>query len=391
MQIFDAQQQLAELMRSGQDLNARIRVEDLIRQEMFLQAYTMLETFVLLIKTRAAMLKTAKEPPLDMQEAMCSIFYASDRVRQDLDEIPAIADLLMSKFCSAFVASYDAKDFPKLIKDEYTARNFPVNPVVMGCLSLKPAPVQEKLNKLESVANKHGIAFDRERAEREMMPHNPRMPRVGNNDTGPAWVYKPQPGSNPNPPTMPSGRSTPMFSNSATTVFPSSAPIAPPPAGAPEQPAKPAESVGPPQEPSSSSPASNNMPSAVAGFFQGRPSGSDSHSLRRQQSVGKEWRSEGWDPLPPPSQQLGYDFGERLGAAETYLRAARVGSGSQDLASSERSASGGGPSHHGPMEEAAAEFEEKKEPEGDEGEAEGEGEGEGEDSIAKRLARLRGF
>lgn len=80
LQIQGLQSEVADILKAGQEQNARIKVEEVIRQEMILEAYALLETYLILLQTRAGMLKKAKDPPPDMIEVrhrsqrMCNTF-----------------------------------------------------------------------------------------------------------------------------------------------------------------------------------------------------------------------------------------------------------------------------------------------------------------------------
>jgi len=68
MQMYNSEQEVADILEAGQEQNARIRVEEVIRQEFLLEGYAILETYLMLLQTRAGMLKKAKDPPPDMTE-----------------------------------------------------------------------------------------------------------------------------------------------------------------------------------------------------------------------------------------------------------------------------------------------------------------------------------
>ncbi len=51
------------------------RVEAVIRENLTLQAYDIVELFLELISVRVPLMEKAKEMPPDMMEALCSIIY----------------------------------------------------------------------------------------------------------------------------------------------------------------------------------------------------------------------------------------------------------------------------------------------------------------------------
>lgn len=160
--------EVAQMLRSGKDNeNARIRVEEVIRQEMILTAYARLETYLILIQTRAGMLKKVKDPPLDMLEAICTLAFAAERVKYDLDEIPAIRDVLYSKFRHGLCERY-GKEFAHTVAQDYSANACGANAAVVALLSAMPPSAELKLAKLEQIAEAFAVPFDKEKVAAEM-------------------------------------------------------------------------------------------------------------------------------------------------------------------------------------------------------------------------------
>lgn len=265
MQIHTMQQEVADLMKSGQPENARIRVEELIRQEKLLQAYATLETYLLLLQTRAAVLKKEKEPPQDMREAICTLFFCADRVRHDLDEIPVIAEILMTKFRTAFIKMYEDKDFPKNVTNEATAFYYSVNMNLVGLLSVQPAAPQQKIDKLEEIAEKFNAPFDKATEEKALMVVANNIPLSSK------------------PPTLPSVYQSSMMGDSVSEA-------------------------------------------GQADRHTRHPQVPPSHLYTQATApVSDSWQAQGWDPVQPPPQNQGYDFSQKIAAAGAYLGA--VGGG----------------------------------------------------------------
>jgi hypothetical protein len=278
------------------EANARIRVEELIRQEMVAHAYTRLETYLLLVRTRAEMLKAAKEPPPDMTEAVCSLLFAADRVRFDLDEVPAIRDILLAKFRGALCDRF-GRAFAKEVVEEYTAEACGVSADVVAYLAASPADGREKLERLTAVAKARGVAsYDEASHAAALMPANRRMP--------------------PAP--------------SATAAAPP-----PPPQRAPERPA-PAQEAPPAQK---HAPAQQHAAKHAVDAQTGRPpvaplfGGTPATRPPPQPGVPSpdvsswdELRNSGWAPLSPARQTLGDECGKHLSQAAQWLVKERSGS-----------------------------------------------------------------
>jgi hypothetical protein len=73
--------EIADLLRTNKQENARIRVEAIIRENLLLQAYDILELFLELLAVRVQIVERAKDVPPDMIEALSSLVYAAQRVQ----------------------------------------------------------------------------------------------------------------------------------------------------------------------------------------------------------------------------------------------------------------------------------------------------------------------
>ncbi len=73
--------EVADLLRTNKQENARIRVEAVIRENLLLQAYEVLELFLELLAVRVQLVEKSKDVPPDMIEALSSLVYAASRVQ----------------------------------------------------------------------------------------------------------------------------------------------------------------------------------------------------------------------------------------------------------------------------------------------------------------------
>lgn len=279
-------------MEKEQEINARIRVEQLIREERLVQAYTVLETFIDLIQTRAAMLKKCKEVPADMVEAILTIMFASERIRYDIDEIYDISSLLKVKFGKEFIKIF-GKNFDAEINDELRARDMGANNLVIAFLSVMPAPPAEKIERLKKISLKHKVPFDEERAEQDLNPKKfVKMPDVLEQSQKPSnpmmhdRPIAPMPVMN-----QPAQYSGTNFNKAQHQTLPT---------------------VRPP----------NPIPRQ-------HKNNSSSSQLRQKPEPPSDQTSENaaWQALPPVRQDLGYGFTDTLAAATAYvLQSHRSGS-----------------------------------------------------------------
>jgi len=190
--------------------------------------------------------------------------------------MPAIASILMSKFKSSFCQLY-GKDFPQAIHSESAAyeRRLPIKIDVASCLSVASPSPSEKLKKLDQIAAKFGAPFDAERAALNMLPKNPRMPAQDFNQQQiappPTKVYVQQPVAPM--PSLPAASK-----NNVPSTRPS--PVVPPPA-------------------------------AVAAAAPSPPE----NRVQTHEGI----TLDGWAPLPPLNQDLGYDWNGKLDQYALYM------------------------------------------------------------------------
>lgn len=98
--------EIADLLRANKQENARIRVEAVIRENLLLQAYDILELFLELLSVRTQLVEKSKDIPPDMIEALSSLIYAAQRVQVPLPsaslQIFPLRGSFSSETCSPF-------------------------------------------------------------------------------------------------------------------------------------------------------------------------------------------------------------------------------------------------------------------------------------------------
>lgn len=379
LQIRALKQEVADMMKNDQTSNARIRVEEVIRQEYLLEAYSILETYLLLLNTRSSFLKKTKEPPPDMLEAICSVIFAASRVKHELDEMPAIADILMSKFRNPLCVVYQNKDFPQAVIEEHRAPEFQVNQDIIAFLSVTPAPPDEKISKLEQISLEFDAPFDKDKAFLDMMPKSRVVPRYpAATETKTAAAVGPSP---------PRPQTTIAQEKSGTPLV---LPAVPTPAPAPTPTTKVAGDVV--VESSSNiqkiQPLPPYQPAVTTATTHGHAS---SQHDTQERDDGNE--RDPWAPLPPPKLNYGYSFDRKLDNVADWIHRGGSGNSPQDAAASKTAR---------PVVVVAANERHVAESDvgtdggsggggGDQHENGGMARGDGEDNLAKRLAALKGI
>ena len=80
-QVKNMRKEIADLLRTSKQENARIRVETVIRENLLLQAFETLELFMELLAVRAQLVEKSKDMPPDMIEALSSLVYSAQRLQ----------------------------------------------------------------------------------------------------------------------------------------------------------------------------------------------------------------------------------------------------------------------------------------------------------------------
>ncbi|KAE8675938.1 S-adenosyl-L-methionine-dependent methyltransferases superfamily protein, putative isoform 1 [Hibiscus syriacus] len=142
--------ELAQLLESGQDQTARIRVEHVVREENTVAAFNLLEIYCELILARMPIIESQKNCPTDLKEAISSVIFASARC----EEIPELKDV--SKH---FTAKY-GKEFTSSALE--LRPNCGVGRMLVEKLSANAPDGPTKLKILTAIAEEHKIKWNPE-------------------------------------------------------------------------------------------------------------------------------------------------------------------------------------------------------------------------------------
>ncbi|PWA39511.1 hypothetical protein CTI12_AA569900 [Artemisia annua] len=148
VQINQMNRELAQLLQTGQDRTARIRVEHVIREEKMVAAYDLIEIYCELIVARLPIIETQKTCPIDLKEAITSVIFAAPRC----SDIPELANIQKQ-----FKAKY-GKDFVSAAVE--LRPDCGVSRMLVEKLSAVAPDVQTKVKVLSAVAKEHNIEWD---------------------------------------------------------------------------------------------------------------------------------------------------------------------------------------------------------------------------------------
>lgn len=174
--------ELAQLLESGQDQSARIRVEHVVREEKTIAAYDLLDIYCELIVARLPMIESQKNCPIDLKEAVASVVFASPRCA----DIPELQDVRKH-----FTAKY-GKEF---VNGAIELRpNSGVSRMLVEKLSANAPDGQTKLKILSAIAEEHNVLWDPKAfGEKESKPYDDLLKGPGQMFTEPPIVHAPPP------------------------------------------------------------------------------------------------------------------------------------------------------------------------------------------------------
>ncbi|KAL8160833.1 hypothetical protein V2J09_012322 [Rumex salicifolius] len=104
IQLTQLKREVAQLLQTGQDQTARIRVEHVVREEKTITAYELIDLYCELIVARLPIIETQKNCPIDLKEAIASIIFASPRC-SDIPELMDIRKHFTAKYGKEFVTA----------------------------------------------------------------------------------------------------------------------------------------------------------------------------------------------------------------------------------------------------------------------------------------------
>lgn len=161
VQVRQMRREVAQLLDGGnQDQTARIRVEHVIREEKFMQAYDLIEVYCELIVARMSIIDSQKTCPIDLKEAIASVIFASMRC-SDVTELADVRKSFTSKYGKEFAAS--ALE---------VRPDSGVNRLVIEKLSAGAPDVQTKTKTLSSIAAEHNIKWEPKAFEEKSQKQN---------------------------------------------------------------------------------------------------------------------------------------------------------------------------------------------------------------------------
>ncbi|XP_058000776.1 uncharacterized protein LOC131179088 [Hevea brasiliensis] len=159
-QVKQLKRELAQLLETGQDQTARIRVEHVVREEKTMAAYDLIEIYCELIVARLPIIESQKNCPIDLKEAIASVIFASPRCA-DIPELMDVRKHFTAKYGKEFVsASVELRP------------DCGVSRLLVEKLSAKSPDGPTKIKILSAIAEEHNVKWDPTSfGEKDMKPH----------------------------------------------------------------------------------------------------------------------------------------------------------------------------------------------------------------------------
>ncbi|KAK2986637.1 hypothetical protein RJ640_001743 [Escallonia rubra] len=149
VQVNQMKKELAQLLESGQDQTARIRVEHVIREEKMIAAYDLIEIYSELIAARLTIIESQKNCPIDLKEAIASVIFASPRCAADVPELLDVRKHFTAKYGKEFItAAIELRP------------NSGVSRMLVEKLSAVAPDGPTKVKVLNAIADEHNIKWE---------------------------------------------------------------------------------------------------------------------------------------------------------------------------------------------------------------------------------------
>lgn len=136
--------EMAGLLEAGKEASARIRVENIIRNDISVELLEILELYCELLLARIGLLD-AKECDPGLEEAVCTVIYAAPRT--EIKELHTIRDIFVTKF---------GRDFAK---EALESPDVKIPEKVMTKLSVQPPSAELITLYLREIARAYNAPF----------------------------------------------------------------------------------------------------------------------------------------------------------------------------------------------------------------------------------------
>ncbi|GMK54921.1 hypothetical protein CspeluHIS016_0115070 [Cutaneotrichosporon spelunceum] len=145
-----ARRDIADLVAKGRIETAKLRVEGLIQDDIYVELIELLELYAETLQARFGLLdqNTGETPDPSIADAVCAIVYAAPRT--EVKELQVLREILMHKFGRNFSLSLQPSDPPPAS----------VPPRILSKLATYTPPPELVDAYLSEIARGYGVAYD---------------------------------------------------------------------------------------------------------------------------------------------------------------------------------------------------------------------------------------
>lgn len=147
-QIASDRREVAEFLRNGQESNARLRVEHIIREQNLIEGYDLLFVYAERITAQLTVIDSQKTCPPELREDISTLLYGSSRCAE-LTDFSHIRPMFVAKYGKEFVSAA-----------EELRPGCGVNGRVVEKLSVSRASGEAKLQMMKDIAAEHNVQWD---------------------------------------------------------------------------------------------------------------------------------------------------------------------------------------------------------------------------------------
>lgn len=143
-----ARKEIADYLSSGKDERARIRVEQIIREDYMVEGMEILELYCDLLIARFGLIQSMKELDPGLQEAVSTLIWAAPRLQGEVAELKAVSEQLCAKY---------SKEYGKLCRTNQIGT---VNERMMHKLSVEAPPKILVERYLIEIAKNYNVPYE---------------------------------------------------------------------------------------------------------------------------------------------------------------------------------------------------------------------------------------
>ncbi|XP_020794445.2 IST1 homolog [Boleophthalmus pectinirostris] len=143
-----ARKEIADYLSSGKDERARIRVEQIIREDYLVEAMEILELYCDLLLARFGLIQSMKELDPGLQEAVSTLIWAAPRLQCEVTELKTVSEQLCAKY---------SKEYGKLCRTNQIGT---VNERLMHKMSVEAPPKILVERYLIEIAKNYNVPYE---------------------------------------------------------------------------------------------------------------------------------------------------------------------------------------------------------------------------------------